>query len=486
MGHQKKKKKEPTEILTIKHDVEEFKSIGRLTESELVDLGNLERRGPETRRTIHLRQKIEQQSKDQDMSLKEKKKIYTPSFYINKDYNKLYAAKRNLFTKEGRDKTIVHWNSFAQNKNPYEADCDDLNHLEELFSQKNIRMQTIRDFEMIITHLETSGEYKINNLNIDKKVLTNKLIGHIVRYWKSKCRKLKRPLLRLNWKVINDKELYGRVPSNRTVFLKREFKKRSNRLIKQIKGEKKMKFIKKARTGLNNMMELAGQLLNDQESKYNSLLIKYYPESEVAKAEKKEVTREETLKKEEKIEIKQENLGEEIKRELDNDACFFISSLITELYSKGYWLSDFTSENIEKMLCSPLRSIEEKVISLDSSSIMQDDEYSIIEQIEVSSDEKCNKNNQENNTVANSCYNNSPYLSSSLINQKRQSNPNYFSYCQEYDESILNTRTFTETRMFNESICKQMEEMDIDFSNKFEEFMERKRVKKNTTSVQNP
>lgn len=110
------------------------------------------------------------------------------------------------------------------------------------------KMKSTLIFEEVIEYLEKKEDKEFKKNEKLRKSLDPLVLKKISTFWQKKCKKLKRPLLRKNWKDILTKEKYGKVER-----MKKAFHKRLENI-----NARKNKRIKK-----DNLIEIQKNLLNE-------------------------------------------------------------------------------------------------------------------------------------------------------------------------------------------------------------------------------
>lgn len=283
----------------------------------------------------------------------------------------------------------------------YEVDDEDLEFLKRLFP-KELRVSInpmqmvenpmVRDFEKAVAYLELHNDTSFLKIKFNQKLFVQETLDAIVDYWKKKCRILKRPLLRCNWKIINTNPLYGEVDINKIAFRSREKKKRTMRNSYKMTAEDNYDFLNKFKEETEIALSVASMIVRREEMKLHAFQLSYCTPQEyfhsagkvdenltetkrlVIKADevlKKYVPvppklapiQVETVKRPEPA-VKPEPMAQVVEPpSVNNDTSYFISSLIHEMSIYGFEFNDFKSENIKKVLNEKIRNLKQKKVT---------------------------------------------------------------------------------------------------------------------------
>jgi hypothetical protein len=179
-----------------------------------------------------------------------KEKILIPEIvHIKKNYQILIQNNKFILkTIQKKNAGFIRYFDISDNfprADKYEADEEDINFLKEAFklkskdiTQKEIaRNKYVKLFEDCIVYLEETEDSSFENCQSVKNFkLSLDLLETITSYWIEKCKKLRRPLLRKNWKVILTKDKYGEVDRLKKAFHPRESRmnlRKTNRISKE-------------------------------------------------------------------------------------------------------------------------------------------------------------------------------------------------------------------------------------------------------------
>ena len=284
----------------------------------------------------------------------------------------------------------------------YEIDDEDLDFLRRLFPKEvrpNLSNQQVndspivRDFERAIAYLEQTADTSFLRIKFTQKLFVAEVLEQIVDFWKKKCRVLKRPLLRVNWKVINTNPLYGDVDVNKIAFRSREKKKRTMRNSLKMTAEDNYDFLTKFREESEIALSIVSMIVRREELKLQAFQMTFCGPNESfhsnARIEegltdtKRYIIRvDEILKK--YVPVKPlapaPVVEPPVRRPppavapepaapaheapaINNDTSFFISSLIHEMSIYGFEFNDFKSENIKKVLNEKIRNLKQKKVT---------------------------------------------------------------------------------------------------------------------------
>ena len=172
---------------------------------------------------------------------------------IEKNVNSLEISKDTEITENLKKEMIIENEKNSKNKNNEKID---IKKEENSKNSKNLKIKekfeilkkdSILIFEKAIEYLE-KREYKELKENKKFSKINPKIFSKIFNFWEKKCKKLRRPLLRKNWKIILTKEKYGKVDP-----LKKAFHKTIENM-----NSRKNKRIKK-----ENLIEIDKKLLNE-------------------------------------------------------------------------------------------------------------------------------------------------------------------------------------------------------------------------------
>lgn len=284
----------------------------------------------------------------------------------------------------------------------YEVDDEDLEFLKRLFPKEvrpNLTNQQVaehplvRDFEKAVAYLEVSNDTSFLRVKFGQKLFAPETLESVVEYWKKKCRVLKRPLLRLNWKVINTNALYGEVDVNKIAFRSRDKKpRRTIRNSMKMTPEDNLDLLNKFKEENEIVLSVVSMIVRREELKLQAfqlthcaqqeyfhstahieegltdtkrfvirvdeLLKRYMPAKPVpAPAPVEPVKRVEPAARVEPVVAVAEAPA------VNNDTSFFISSLIHEMSIYGFEFNDFKSENIKKVLNEKIRNLKQKKVT---------------------------------------------------------------------------------------------------------------------------
>ena len=285
--------------------------------------------------------------------------------------------------------------------NEYELDDEDLSFLKRLFpkdlkqnltSQQVIENPLVKDFEKAISYLEIHNDTSFLKLKFNQKLFTQEIIDSIVDYWKKKCRILKRPLLRVNWKTINTNPLYGEVDVNKIAFRSREKKKRTMRNSYKMTAEDNFDFLNKFKEENEIALSVVNMILKRESLKLHAFQLNYCSpqeyfhsntkvEENLTDAKRLVIRVDEVLKKYAPakplpipVQVEPVKKTEPVTRPepvvpviepsvINNDTSYFISSLIHEMSIYGFEFNDFKSENIKKVLNEKIRNLKQKKVT---------------------------------------------------------------------------------------------------------------------------
>lgn len=280
----------------------------------------------------------------------------------------------------------------------YEADDEDVDFLRRLFP-KEVRPNLstaqlsdnaiVRDFERAFGYLEQTADPSFLKQKFAQKLFTPEVLESVTDYWKKKCRVLKRPLLRLNWKTINTNPLYGEVDINKIAFRSRATKKRTMRNSLKMTAEDNFEFLNRFREESEIALSIVSMIVRREELKLQAFQLAYcgpqeqfHPvariEESIADSKRLVLRADETLKKYLPAKpVPAPVVTEPVKRlepaprpepvaqtpevlTVNNDTSFFISSLISEMSYYGFEFADFKSENIKKVLNEKIRNLKQR------------------------------------------------------------------------------------------------------------------------------
>lgn len=333
------------------------------------------------------------------------KKIIVPTTKENRDE----YIKRIDFKKKAMEKFIesnVGFVRYIEDEeddpaNKYELDDEDLDFLKRLFpkdvrpnltTQQVIEHPIVKDMEKAITYLEITNDTSYLKIKFNQKLFTPEILENIVDYWKKKCRQLKRPLLRVNWKVINTNPLYGEVDVNKVAFRSREKKKRTMRNSLKMTAEDNYDFLNKFKEESEIALSVVSMIVRREELKLHAFQLVYCTPQEYYHSNSKV---EENLTDTKRLVIRVDEVlkrfvpvkpmitpmpVESVKRPeptikpepvvhvvepptINNDTSYFISSLIHEMSIYGFEFNDFKSENIKKVLNEKIRNLKQKKVA---------------------------------------------------------------------------------------------------------------------------
>lgn len=282
----------------------------------------------------------------------------------------------------------------------YEVDDEDVEFLRRLFPKdvrpnltaaQMIEHPIVRDFERAVVYLETSADTSFTRIKFAQKGFAAEVLESLVEFWKKKCRILKRPLLRLNWKVINTNALYGEVDVNKIAFRSREKKKRTMRNSLKMTPEDNYDFLTKFREESEIALSIVSMIVKREELKLQAFQLAYCTPGEyhhstvrcedgLTDAKRLVIRVDEVLKRYAPAKpIPALAPAEPVRQRPDppirnvepaapvveppsvnNDTSFFISSLIHEMSIYGFEFNDFKSENIKKVLNEKIRNLKQK------------------------------------------------------------------------------------------------------------------------------
>ena len=280
----------------------------------------------------------------------------------------------------------------------YELDDEDLEFVKRNFpkevkpnlsAQQIIENTVVKDFERAIAYLELYNDTSFLNIKFNQKTFTQPNLDAIVDYWKKKCRSLRRPLLRCNWKKINTDPLYGDVDVNKIAFRTREKKKRTMRNSYKMTAQDNYDFLNKFKEENEIALSVVNMVLKREELKLHAFQLSYCNQQEyfhdtprieenLTETKRLVIRVDELIKKYAPIKPPPLSIpAEPVKKAepttrpepiapviepsiINNDTSYFISSLIHEMSIYGFEFNDFKSENIKKVLNEKIRNLKQK------------------------------------------------------------------------------------------------------------------------------
>lgn len=283
----------------------------------------------------------------------------------------------------------------------YEMDDEDAEFVKRIFPkevrpnltpQQIVESPLVRDFEKAIAYLEVSNDTSFMRIKFGQKMFSPEILESIVEYWKKKCRILKRPLLRLNWKVINTNPLYGEVDINKIAFRSREKKKRTMRNSLKMTSEDNFDFLNKFKEESEIALTVVSMIIKREELKLQAFQLSFCGPQEAFHSNQRieegladtrrfvgrvdEILKKfapakpapaplpvETVKRQEPVAKPEPPVHVAEVPVVNNDTSFFISSLIHEMSIYGFEFNDFKSENIKKVLNEKIRNLKQRRVT---------------------------------------------------------------------------------------------------------------------------
>ena len=326
------------------------------------------------------------------------KKIVVPKFKEDKEsYLKLIDYK-----KKAMDKLMKEHLSFVRNKVIEEKDIamyeicdDDMEFLKDLFPtelellttpKEMIDSTVVRKMEAVISFLEKSNDLTELYKKYIDTTFTKEVLDKVIEYWKKKCRIVKRPLLRKNWKIINTNQLYGEVDVNKLAFKNREKKKRPQRNANKVSDEENLNFLQKLKKEKEIALYVCSLILHREKLKLDNLTLLPIGQSESEKSTKMSARIDKHLRSSKRLVIEVDNLINEynppvisepepapviqpVKPQIiNNDYSYFTASLIADMHQQNFKFDDFRSDNIQTILNEKIRKINKKQNQVSSNS----------------------------------------------------------------------------------------------------------------------
>ena len=283
----------------------------------------------------------------------------------------------------------------------YEIDDEDLSFLKQLFSKdlksnlttlQIVENPIVKDFEKAIAYLELQSDTSFLKIKFNPKVASPEILESITEYWKKKCRILKRPLLRYNWKTINTTPLYGDVDINKIAFRSREKKKRTMRNSYKMTAEDNYDFLNKFKEENEIALSVISMVVKRETLKLHVFQLNYCNsqdyfqnnnkiEENLTETKRLVIRVDELLKKFTPFKPVNLPVQPELVKKIEsvpkpepvvqvpepvavnNDTSYFISSLINEMSIYGFEFNDFKSENIKKVLNEKIRNLKQKKVT---------------------------------------------------------------------------------------------------------------------------
>lgn len=268
------------------------------------------------------------------------------------------------------------------NPTSYEADDNDLEFIFQLFSGEfNTRDKSpavlnkavVRDFETAISYFELHKEINFSDIELESQAYSYETLELVKVYWQSRCRLLRRPLLRTNWKVVNTTPLYGEVDERRIAFKSRETRKRAVRPSRRQPLEEHLTVYTEFRDDHELFMKICQLTLQREKLKYHELLLEasavvnptVVGGIEQALVDSKRV-HEEAAEivhghyNADKVEVDEKTCSESTPElnYVDNDEACFIATLLKEMAVIGLEFDDFKAANIKTQLNEKIRELK--------------------------------------------------------------------------------------------------------------------------------
>jgi len=332
------------------------------------------------------------------------KKIAVPTTKENLEYNKKIEFKKKAMEQflEGNIGFVRYIEDEEEDvSTKYEIDDEDLMYLKRTFPkdlkpslsyQQIVDNVLVKDFERAIAYLDIHSDVSFLKIKFNHKSFTQDILNDIAEYWKKKCRTLKRPLLRVNWKLINTSPLYGEVDVNKIAFRSREKKKRTMRNSYKMTAEDNFDFLNKFKEENEIALSVVNMILKREQLKLHVFQLNFCSPQEYFHSHSKV---EENLTDTKRLVIKVDEIlkkyapvkplpapvpVEPVKKVepvvrpepvapvveplvINNDTSYFISSLIHEMSIYGFEFNDFKSENIKKVLNEKIRNLKQKKVT---------------------------------------------------------------------------------------------------------------------------
>lgn len=323
-------------------------------------------------------------------NLIKKKKIVVPPFKQDREaYLKLIENKKVAMTsvKKKHMGFIRNMEIEEADINKYELADDDIDFLKKLFpdsfpsdipNKELNKNPLVKKLEDMISFLEKSNNINELHTKFEDKNFTSALINKVIDYWKRKCRIVKRPLLRKNWKIINTNQLYGEVDVNKLAFKNREKKKRPQRNANRMGDEAVLKMLQKIKKEKEIALKVCQLILTREKLKFDDthFLDTTKMEKEQWSSLSKKI--EKHRKKSKRIIIQADEIIVSYDPPVEtpaptpvpvpapkppvvnNDYSYFTASLISDLTKYGFVFDDFKSENLSKKVNEKIKAINKK------------------------------------------------------------------------------------------------------------------------------
>lgn len=286
----------------------------------------------------------------------------------------------------------------------YEPDKEDLDFLSSLFKEdfpvtrpfahSVFELQVTKDFIKVVNYLEERRDFTFKDLQLTSRKFADSNLERIVAYWKTKTSRTKYPLIRKNWATNIKKPEFGQLDACKVAYRERQDKNekqmRPNRKqtledqIEQVSLINRTLPLLNALRGLEVLREklkLAQTVLQ-----HNIVEQSYGLKEGLLKGTESEIKEAERLFLEYNppapapLPIPQKHVEEQylpevlpstkVTKQVDNDVAFVVSTIISELESRGFSLADIRMDNL-KVINEKIKSLKQKTVVAAQSQVQE-------------------------------------------------------------------------------------------------------------------